>query len=319
MHYTECPRRDPPGAGGDDAYHRRHATESSGPSPRSGGIAVCWVDVTVNRLLSIAAGTLRGADPIEMVGTAAAAGFDALGFGFEHRDLGARELSEIARRLDESGVTVLDIEAVRIAPSDDNDCAKRLIEYGAALGARHLLVLSNDEDESRTADRFAEICAIAEAVGIRPVLEFMAFTAVTSLAAAVAIVTRSGTARGGVLIDSLHLERCGDSAQAVASFDPNLFPYIQICDGPAHVRATPEELATEARHARLMPGAGQLRIQELIHVLPRDTALSIEVLSDALDGLDPLVRASLTMEASRGVLDAIEASWPEDTPTVRTP
>lgn len=261
--------------------------------------------MTTNRLLSIAAGTLRGSEPADMVAAAAGAGFDAVGFGFEHRHLSPRELAEIARRLEDAALFVLDIEVVRITPNDDNEVAHRLVGYGAVLGAKHLLVVSNDEDEIRTADRFAEICAIAAEAEIRPVLEFMAFTAVTSLASAVAIVERSGSKGGGVLIDSPHLARCGDSAQDIASFRPELFPYAQICDGPASAPLTRDVLATEARHGRLMPGAGELAIGELILALPSSTALSIEVLSDSLDDLAPLTRSSLTMEASRKMLESI--------------
>lgn len=240
-----------------------------------------------------------------MVTAAARAGFDAVGFGFEHANLTPRELAGIALRLQETGISVLDIEVVRIAPNDDNEAAHRLVEYGAVLGARHLLVVSNDEDEFRTTDRFAEICGVAADANIRPVLEFMAFTAVTSLASAVAIVERSGAKNGGVLIDSLHLERCGDSAQDVVSYCLDLFPYVQICDGPARTPLTRDLLATEARHGRLMPGDGALSIGELILALPPSTPISIEVLSDELDDLAPLVRASLTMEATRRMFDSV--------------
>ena len=258
-----------------------------------------------NRLLSVAAGTLRGAEPVDMVIAVARAGFDAIGFGFEHRYLSPRELAEIARRLEDTAISVLDIEVVRIAPNDDNEVARRLVEYGAVLGAKHLLVVSNDGDQLRTADRFAEICAIAADAKIRPVLEFMAFTSVTSLDSAVAIVEQSGAKDGGVLIDSLHLARCGDLAKDIASFPPDLFPYAQISDGPARAPSTRDLLANEARHERLMPGDGDLSIGELILALPPMTALSIEVLSDALDDLDLSIRTSLTMEASRKMLESI--------------
>ena len=258
-----------------------------------------------NRLLSLAAGTLRGNRPVEMVSAAARAGFDAVGFGFEHQDLARSELAEIAHRLEDTAISVLDIEVVRIAPNDDNEATRRLVEYGAFLGAKHLLVVSNDEDEFRTADRFAEICAIAAEANMRPVLEFMAFTAVTSLASAVAIVERSGAKGGGVLIDSLHLARCGDSASDISKFRADLFPYVQICDGPAEAPLTRELLAFEARHHRLIPGDGELLIGELIAALPESTALSIEVLSDELDDLAPMIRSSLMMNASKLMLESI--------------
>ncbi|HUY06839.1 MAG TPA: sugar phosphate isomerase/epimerase [Acidimicrobiales bacterium] len=258
-----------------------------------------------NRLISLAAGTLRTVEPGEMIVAAARAGFDAVGFGFEHRQLTPRELVGLSRRLEDESISVIDIEVVRIAPNDDNEAARRLIDYGAALGARHLLVVSNDDDEERTADRFAEICAMASEVGIRPVLEFMAFTSVTSLASAVRIVERSGAAEGGVLIDSLHLARCGDSAKDIASFRQDLFPYAQICDAPARAPSTRELLADEARHNRLEPGDGDLALAELLFALSSATPLSIEVLSDSLDDLPPLARALSAMAAARALLESI--------------
>ena len=257
------------------------------------------------RVLSIAAGTLRGTEPGEMVASAKSAGFDAVGFGFEHREMSQKELNELSRQLVDAAISVIDIEVVRIAPGDDNEAAKRLISYGAALGAKHLLVVSNDDDEDRTADRFAEICEIAASAGLRPVLEFMAFTAVTSLAAAVRIVERSGAPGGGVLVDSLHLARCGDHAKDIAQFSPDLFPYAQICDAPARSPLHRELLANEARHERLMPGEGDLELEDLLLALPSAAPLSVEVLSDDLDDLPSMIRASQTMQVTLELLGSI--------------
>ncbi len=257
------------------------------------------------RVLSIAAGTLRGTEPVEMVASAEHAGFDAVGFGFEHREMSSRELTQLSQRLADAEISVIDVEVVRIAPGDDNEAAKRLISYGSALGAKHLLVVSNDDDASRTADRFAEICEIAAGAGIRPVLEFMAFTSVTSLGRAVDIVGRSGVPGGGVLVDSLHLARCGDLAADIAQYPPELFPYAQICDAPAQSPRERELLAHEARHERLMPGEGDLLLTDLLSALPSATSLSIEVLSDDLDGLPAMIRASRTMQVTRRLLESI--------------
>lgn len=259
--------------------------------------------MTTGRRLSIAAGTLRGSTPVAAVEAAAGAGFDALGMRFDLDPPSARTLRSARRALDGSGTAVLDIEVVRIRPGDDDEATRQLAAWGESVGAAFLLVVSDDPDRSRTVARFAETGTIAAERGMRCVLEFMRFTAVPTLAAAVEVVTAAGVPGAGILVDALHLARSGDDPGALAGVAPDLLPYAQLCDAAAVPPPGGEDaLPDEARHRRLMPGMGALPLGALLRELPSVAALSVEVLSDEWDSRSWTEVARAAMEATCSVL-----------------
>lgn len=259
------------------------------------------------RRLSIAAGTLRGATPPEAVEAAAGAGFDALGLRFDIEPPTAQGLRHARHTLDGSGLSVLDVEVVRIRPGDDDETTRQLSAWGEAVGAAFLLVVSDDPDRGRTVARFAETCATAADHGMRAVLEFMRFTAVPTLTEAVEVVTAAGMPGAGVLVDALHLARSGDEPDVLASVAADLLPYAQLCDATATPPAGGvAALADEARHARSMPGTGALPLAALLHELPPQAPLSLEILSDAWDGRPRAEVALVAMAAARRVLQPLE-------------
>jgi sugar phosphate isomerase/epimerase len=140
----------------------------------------------------------------------------------------------------------------------------------------HVLVIGNDPDEDRTAERLEALCALAEPLGVRPALEFMAFTAVPDLAACLRIVERAG-GRPAVLVDPLHLARSGGSPEDVARVDRDLLLYAQFCDAAGPRPESDAELAAEARERRLPPGAGDLPLEAVVRALPPDAPLALEV------------------------------------------
>jgi sugar phosphate isomerase/epimerase len=236
----------------------------------------------VSRTLSLSAATISGVSPEATVEVAAAAGFPLV--GLRPPDVcdgaGARRVRRAALR---TGVRVLDVEVVRIGVTPPDGIAA-LVDYAATVEARHLLVVSDDPDPDATADAFAAICARSAPSGVRPVLEFMAFTAVGDLASAVAVVAAAGAAgaagarRGAVLVDALHLARTGGTPADVAGVDAGLLPYLQVCDAPSWPPAD-GDLAAEARRRRLLPGHGALPLAALLRAVP-GAVVSVEVQSE---------------------------------------
>ena len=102
-------------------------------------------------------------------------------------------------------------------------------------------------------------------------------TEVRTLAAALSTVDEAAADDAVVLVDALHLHRGGEGTEALVGVDR--IGYLQICDAPA---AAPEDLADEARHRRLVPGAGALPLGHLLAHAPPGLPLSIEVQSDDL-------------------------------------
>ena len=111
-------------------------------------------------------------------------------------------MRETRARLADTDLTVLDVELIFLRPEHRPSDALAVLDAGHRLGARFALVLGYDAEESRLADRFAWLCAEAEQRGIRPGLEFMKYSPVQNLEAAVRIVQRAGHPAGAVLVDA---------------------------------------------------------------------------------------------------------------------
>jgi sugar phosphate isomerase/epimerase len=245
----------------------------------------------------IALGTLtvKGATFWERIDAAAAAGFDSVSVRLydENADDPSRLVVDPGFRrqtithLRDRAVSVLDVEFIRLQPETDLAPLPQVFECAAELGARALLVTGWDKEENRMAENFARVCGLADEFGLRPALEFMAFSTVRDLDQAVRVLEGADHPAGGLLIDPLHLRRTGgtpaDLAAALASESVSVV-YGQICDAPLEAPPELTPLAEAAEH-RLGPGEGGLPLRELLRILPADLPLSAEVPNPALSSL----------------------------------
>jgi sugar phosphate isomerase/epimerase len=261
------------------------------------------------RQLSLAHLTVLDTTPPELVTVAAAAGFRTIGIrltatpsvGVPPYDIlsDGPMLRETLRRLADTGVSVLDTEFLRFEPEHPVGIPEGFLEVSARLGARHVLVMSAEPEEARTLERFGELCDRAAAYGLHVGLEFAIYTGVRTLAHAAHVVAKSKRANASVLVDALHFSRSGGIPAHLASVDPALVPYAQICDaGPDMPGAgdTPA-LIREARTGRLLPGEGVLPLAELVAALPATVPLAIEAPCRATADLPALERAQRAYRA----------------------
>lgn len=230
-------------------------------------------------ILSLAAATAPAESRELMMQNATKAGFNGIGFRF---DLDLPDASEI-RRLQSScrmhGLAVLDLEVVRIG-DEDPETTKMLFDAAGQLGAKNVVVVSDTDDIGYVIDRFGEICDMALRVQCRASLEFMGFTGIADLATALHVINQVGHEASGLIIDALHVQRCGVTSEDIAGLDKSLVTHLQLCDGPVNGPVSNHDLAYEARHNRLMPGLGEFALARLIaDVGPCDTA--VEVQNDA--------------------------------------
>lgn len=247
--------------------------------------------------------TLLEMAPPEFVSLAAAAGFDTVGLrvapvtpGEETWPVypGSPMLTETVRRCADTGVSVHAVEAVVLGPGSSLAGHEPVIETAAALGARYLNVICDDPDTGRFAELFAALVALGRADGVRPVIEFTAYRPVRCLANAVAVARPSGG--GGILLDALHVQRCGVSIAEVAAVELSLLSYLQLCDAPRQQphglrvpaamprgqrAAAGDDSVLEARAMRLLPGEGELPLAQLLGALPGDMLVSVEAPSAA--------------------------------------
>jgi sugar phosphate isomerase/epimerase len=255
------------------------------------------------RRASLAHLTVLDTTPPELVTVAAAAGFRSIGIrltatpsvGIPPYDIlsDGPLLRETLLRLADTGVSVLDTEFLRFEPEHPVGIPEGFLEVSARLGARNVLVMSAEPDEARTIERFCELCDRAAVYGLNVCLEFAIYTGVRTLAHAAHIVAQSKRSNASVLIDALHFSRSGGVPAHIASVDPSLFRYAQICDagpdmpGPGDTPA----LTREARTGRLLPGEGVLPLAELVAALPDTVPLAIEAPCRATADLPAVERA----------------------------
>src|SRR6478736_5816360 len=231
-------------------------------------------------MISLAHLTVFDADPLTLIDAAAAGRFDAVGL----RTVppmptdqivpvigNARLIGEIERRLDSTGVRILDIEAVWLMPHTDVTVLKPALELGAGLGIA---------------------------------LELMSYVELRTLAQARQLLDQVRRPNAGLLIDALHFYRSGAHPRDLAGIDPNLFPYIHLCDAYA---AAPDAagLRAEGRGGRFYPGEGELPLAEFLRAFPDNIPVAIEAPCAEYAGLSPLERGRICGAATRALLSGI--------------
>jgi sugar phosphate isomerase/epimerase len=193
----------------------------------------------------------------------------------------AAMLRETLAVLAATGVAVFDLEVLRINERFDVREHARFLATGEQLGARHILVAGDDPKEARLTASFAALCEAAARHRLTADLEFMPWTQVPDVQAAARILRGAAQPNGGILVDALHLARCGSSLDDVRALDPRWLHYAQICDGPIPGPDTVEGLIHAARCERLLPGEGDLDLRALFAALPEGIPVSVEVPSDS--------------------------------------
>ena len=264
------------------------------------------------RRLSLAHLSMISVAPVELVRAASSAGFDSVGLrlaptshGVDHGVLGSRQaLAEIRRELDASGTSVLDVEVIRVREPERMTEPGPLIEAAALLGASWIITTIEDADVSRRTDTLGRLCAEAARAGVGISLEFMVFSAVPTLTAALSLLGAVGAANAVVLVDALHHERGGSLPEDLATVPPHLLPYIQVCDARTAGPQTDTAAArAEAVTARLLPGDGALPLETLVAMAPATAALSVEApLAWPDDTTDPAATAQRAWDSVQYLL-----------------
>jgi sugar phosphate isomerase/epimerase len=248
--------------------------------------------------------------PAELIELAARAGFASVGLrtvaaapgGIVYPLATAAEQAEIRRRTAATGVSVLYIEMLSLSDKTRASDCLPILETGAAIGATRLAVAADSPDFTIVAERLAEICDLARPYGISVDLEFMPFRAAKSFADAARIIGLANRPNAHILVDALHVFRSGSPLDEIRNADRRMLGTFQLCDAPAEV-PPPDQLVTEARTRRLLPGHGGLPLEALIDALPADIPFGVEVpLAGQYPGLDALARLSKVASSTREFL-----------------
>ncbi len=255
---------------------------------------------------------MQEAAPPEAVRIAAEAGFDHVGLRLLPAGTDGpyplltddRLLAETRRAVEETGVTIADVEIVKITPDFDPAATRAFLERGQALGAKNILTAGYDPEPARMTESYGAFCELAHAHGMTADLEFMPWTDIPDVGSAAAQVRAVNHPAAGVLVDALHVQRSDSPFAAIAALDPAWINYAQLCDAPGVFDAAPEALIATARGARMMPGDGDFDFAALMAALPRDIVLSVEVAqADRVGRVPPLERAREAIEKARKVAE----------------
>ena len=152
-------------------------------------------------------------------------------------------------------------------------------------------------------ERFAAFCDLASGHGLTGDLEFMPWSTVPDLATAIRVVAAADRPNAGVLLDPLHFDRSGSRIEDLARVPRAQLHYWQICDAPREKPSSLEGMLHTARAERLFPGEGGLDLVSLVHAMPPELLIAIEVpkteLATSVPGAERVRRA---VAATRQIL-----------------
>ena len=186
-------------------------------------------------------------------------------------------MRETKEAVSETGVRVHDIEFVKISPETEIAALEPFVAAGAELGAKCVITAPYDPDRVRLADRLAEMSDLCVSYGLRVALEFFPWTEVPSLGAALALAEATNRAECGVLVDTLHFARSDSNTGQFRGVPASRFPFVHVCDAPAGMSWTREQLFHTGRIERLPPGEGGIDIKGIVAHLPQGIPLALEV------------------------------------------
>lgn len=257
----------------------------------------------MTKRLSLNLATLFPLDLEQKLYAAGSAGFRAVGM----------LLSDLARE-GEAGFTELHLsqlavsELVAISGWADLDHATRTVAlhhaeqaFEIAARVRADLVVAEAPrhplDDLALADRFGELCRLAQPYRVRVGLEFSGSAEqVKDVASAWQVVENAGLDNGGLVIDTFHFHKGASSLEMFEPIPGDRIFLIQIADCPEIPR---HEM--QSRH-RIYPGAGAIPFEPLLAVLyDKNYAgyYSLELYNEDYWAEDPLVVAKDALRSMR--------------------
>ena len=229
-----------------------------------------------------------GATPALTIEAAAAAGFGATGIRICGRRPGdsfatpvlnnPAAIQALRTQASDQGVRLSNVSGYQFYPETRLDEVKPVVEATAELGVPILVANSFDSDESRFIDTFSAYCELAEKAGIRVALEFLPYSGVRTLEAAIRVIQASNSSQAGLLLDALHLARSGATPEHIRVVPAERIVFAQLCDACAWSGdMTDDALLQEARGARLPAGEGVLPLFQFLDELPAHCEIEYEV------------------------------------------
>ena len=227
---------------------------------------------------SLAHLTVLGCAPPEMTYIAARAGYDFVSYriiymglpGEANYDLAVNTemLRQTKAALATTGLKVLDIELARITDGLDPRKYLPAMEVAAALGAKHVISSVWTPDRARAVDGFGQVCDLARPLGLTVDLEFVTFASARNLRDVLDVLRAARRPNGGVLVDTLHFSRSRVGLAELDDVPREWLHFAHVCDAPAAIPTSREDLIRTAREERLHLGEGGIDVAAIVHRIP---------------------------------------------------
>ena len=193
--------------------------------------------------LILSAGTLLNADFRERVSSAKIAGFDAISL-FPQQYLSALRkeeltVSDMQGILAEHEVSLDEVDPLLDWFAPEATASETLmVEMAQAFDARSMNVAAafvSDRSHQEITDCFARVCERLAKHGLRADLEFLPWTQVNSLTAALSIIEKAGQANAGIMFDCWHFFNSEDSLDTLrdlTELQASRITSLQVNDAP---------------------------------------------------------------------------------------
>ena len=228
---------------------------------------------------SLAHLTVMGLAPPEMIYVASRAGYDYVSIrpiymglpGEPNYALAEKPqmLRETKAALADTGMRVHDIELARILADVDPKSYVPALEVGAELGARAVLSSIWTDDRAMYIDKFAELCDLAQPLGLTVDLEAVPIASVRTLAQALDVLRTVKRPNAGLMVDTHHFHRARDRAEDLDAVPREWFHFAQICDATGEIPADREKMIHILRAERLYLGEGGIDVAGILRHIPQ--------------------------------------------------
>ena len=239
---------------------------------------------------SLAHLTVLGCAPPEMTYIAARAGYDYVSIRPIYMGLPGEPNYALAdnkemfrqtkKALADTGVKIHDIELARITNEIDPMQYLPAFEVSAELGATNVLSSIWTDNRDVYLEKFARLCDMAKALGMKVDLEYVPIAGVKDLAGAVDVLKTVNRDNAGLMIDAHHFQRAHDKVEDLDALPREWFHFAHLCDAPAAIPTDRDELIRIMREGRLYAGEGGIDIASIFNRLP-EMVYSIELPNSA--------------------------------------
>ena len=125
-------------------------------------------------------------------------------------------------------------------------------------------------------DAFGRLCDLGAEYNLSVNLEFVTWSGVRDLNAAAELLRKVNRPNQGIVLDTLHFYRSGNTAEELKTLPKEWFRYVHLCDCPKEIPQEREELIRTGLEERMVPGSGAVDMKAILQVIP-DVVRGVEI------------------------------------------